>query len=116
MPLRSVSRRGFLTSAAAGTVASRTLTGQTLPSTPPNIIVIVADDLGYGDLHCYGSRIPTPNLDAMAQQGIQLNHFYAASAVCSPSRAALLTGRYAPRTGVTDVLQPGGKTGLSGSE
>ncbi len=52
----------------------------------------------------------------MAQQGIQLNQFYAASPVCSPSRAALLTGRYAPRTGVSDVLQPGGHTGLSGSE
>jgi arylsulfatase A len=116
MPIRSVSRRGFLTSAAAGSLASRTLQGQTLPSAPPNIIVLVADDLGFGDLHCYGSKVPTPNLDAMAQQGIQLTQYYAASPVCSPSRAALLTGRYAPRTGVPDVLQINSRTGLLASE
>lgn len=116
MRFGSVSRRGFLTSAAAGTVAARTLTGQSLPSRSPNVIVIVADDLGYGDLHCYGSKVPTPNLDAMAQDGIQLNQYYSASPVCSPSRAALLTGRYAPRTGVPDVLQPNSRTGLLGSE
>lgn len=116
MQTRSLSRRGFLASAAAVSVVTRDLTGQCLPSKPPNIIVIVADDLGYGDLRCYGSKVPTPNLDAMARDGIQLNHCYSASPVCSPSRAALLTGRYAPRTGVTDVLQPNSKTGLSGTE
>src|SRR5207237_3705328 len=97
-------------------IAPRSLTGQSLPSQPPNVIVIVADDLGYGDLHSYGSKVPTPNLDAMAQDGIQLNQYYSASPVCSPSRAALLTGRYAPRSGVPDVRQSNSKTGLSGSE
>src|SRR5262249_7925538 len=82
----------------------------------PNIIFIYADDLGYGDLGCYGSDIPTPNLDTMAAQGVRFTHFYSASPVCSPSRAALLTGRYAVRTGVPDVLMPNSPTGLPDSE
>jgi arylsulfatase A len=116
MPIGGVSRRGFFVSAAVGSVAAKALKGQALPSQRPNIIVIVADDLGFGDLHSYASKVPTPNLDAMAQDGIQLNQYYSASPVCSPSRAALLTGRYAPRSGVPDVLQSNSKTGLSGSE
>jgi arylsulfatase A-like enzyme len=61
----------------------------------PNILFLLADDLGYGDLSCFGSaEIETPNLDALAAGGIQLRNFYAASAVCTPSRAALLSGRY----------------------
>jgi arylsulfatase A-like enzyme len=83
---------------------------------PPNVILIFADDLGYGDLGCYGSRIPTPNLDRMAQEGMRFTHFYSASPVCSPSRAALLTGRYPIRTGVTRVLMPSDTFGLNPSE
>lgn len=61
----------------------------------PNILFILADDLGYGDLSCFGSSdIETPNLDALAAGGIQLRNFYASSGVCTPSRAAILTGRY----------------------
>lgn len=82
----------------------------------PNLIVILADDLGYGDLGCYGSEIPTPNLDRMAKEGARLTQFYSASPVCSPSRAALLTGRYPVRTGVTRVLLPTDSIGLSSSE
>ena len=67
---------------------------------PPNVILILCDDLGFGDLHSYGSSIPTPNLDAMAQEGVRFRQFYSASNVCSPSRAALLTGRYPTRVGV----------------
>lgn len=60
---------------------------------PPNIILIVADDLGYGDLGCYGqSRIKTPNLDSLATEGIRFTQFYAGSTVCAPSRCALMTG------------------------
>ncbi|MEM9326809.1 MAG: sulfatase-like hydrolase/transferase [Bacteroidota bacterium] len=61
----------------------------------PNIIFLLADDLGYGDLSCFGSAgIATPNIDALAASGMRFNHFYAGSAVCSPSRASLLTGKF----------------------
>jgi len=70
----------------------------------PNIIIIFADDLGYGDLACFGHpTIATPHLDRMAQEGQKWTDFYAAAPICTPSRAALLTGRVPPRTGV----QPG---------
>ena len=58
---------------------------------PPNIVLIFVDDMGYGDLSCFGSQaIHTPNLDAMAEDGVRLNNFYASSPVCSPSRFAPL--------------------------
>lgn len=67
----------------------------------PNIIVILADDLGYGDLSCYGHpTIRTPNLDRMAAEGMRFTDFYSAAEVCTPSRASLLTGRYAVRSGM----------------
>jgi len=79
----------------------------------PNIVVIYADDLGYGDLGCYGSdAIQTPHLDHLAAQGVRFTNWYSCSPVCSPSRAALLTGRYPARTGVTSIL--GGKRGMTG--
>jgi arylsulfatase len=82
----------------------------------PNIVLICADDLGYGDLGCYGSRIPTPNIDKMAAEGVRLSQCYSASPVCSPSRASLLTGRYPTRVGVPGVLFPSDHTGLPESE
>jgi arylsulfatase A-like enzyme len=70
----------------------------TRPSGPPNIIVILADDLGYGSLGCYGNReIRTPNLDQLAATGVRLTDFHSNGSVCSPARAALLTGRYPQR-------------------
>ncbi|MBA4300116.1 MAG: arylsulfatase [Cyclobacterium sp.] len=69
---------------------------------PPNILILLADDLGYGDLSCYGSQsIETPNLDALASQGMRFTRFYAGSAVCSPSRACLLTGNFPLRVNAT---------------
>jgi len=68
---------------------------------PPNIVVLFADDLGYGDLGCYGHpTIRTPHLDRMAAEGMRFTEFYSAAEVCTPSRAALLTGRYPVRSGM----------------
>lgn len=84
---------------------------------PPNIVVLFADDLGWGDLSSYGHPIiRTPNLDRMADEGIRLTSFYVAAPSCSPSRAALLTGRYPMRVGIPAVLMPNQENGLSASE
>jgi arylsulfatase A len=67
----------------------------------PNIVILFADDLGFGDLAIYGHPTSTsPNLDKMAKEGLTFTQFYSASPVCSPSRAALLTGRYQSRSGI----------------
>ncbi len=71
----------------------------------PNIVIILADDLGYGDLSCYGHpSIRTPNLDRMAVEGMRFTDFYVAAPVCTPSRAALLTGRLPVRSGMTGTF------------
>jgi arylsulfatase A len=84
---------------------------------PPNIVIIFADDMGYGDLGVYGHpTIRTPNLDQMAAEGMRFTQFYSAASVCTPSRAALLTGRLPVRNGmasdVTRVLFPDSVNGL----
>ena len=77
------------------------------PTDKPNIIVLLCDDLGYGDLSCYGHPIiETPNLDRLADQGIRLTSCYSAAPVCSPSRVGLLTGRSPNRAGVYDWIPP----------
>jgi len=71
----------------------------------PNIILIVADDMGYGDCSCFGSKtIHTPNIDSIAKNGVRLSDFHSNGAVCSPTRAALLTGRYQQRSGIEGVI------------
>lgn len=71
----------------------------------PNIVLIMADDMGYGDLSCYGSdTINTPNIDAIAAKGVRFTDYHSNGVVCSPTRAALLTGRYPQRTGVEGVI------------
>ncbi len=81
-------------------------------SKPPNIVLILFDDLGFGDIGAYGaSAIRTPQLDALAAGGVRLTDYYAPAPVCSPSRAGLLTGRYPVRTRMTQVpMTPGGTT------
>ena len=71
----------------------------------PNLIILLADDLGWQDIGCYGGPVKTPALDALAAQGVRFTDFHAGASVCSPSRATLLTGRHHMRTGVYDVLQ-----------
>jgi len=87
------------------------------PETPPNVIIIFTDDQGYQDVGCYGSPdIQTPYLDKMAKEGLRLTDFYAAQAVCSASRAAMLTGCYPNRLGIHGALMPNSTKGLNLSE
>jgi uncharacterized sulfatase len=75
------------------------------PARRPSFVVIVADDLGYGDLESHGGRaIRTPHLDALAREGVRFTEFYASASICSPSRAGLLTGRYPVRTGISYII------------
>jgi arylsulfatase A-like enzyme len=84
---------------------------------PQNFVLIYADDLGYGDLGCYGHpSIRTPNLDRMAAEGVKFTQWYAAAPLCTPSRAALQTGRYAVRSGLTRVLFPDSTGGIPAQE
>ena len=91
VPIRAVA-------AALATLAAAPAPGQ--EATPPNVLVILADDLGIGDLGCFHpeSRIPTPRLDALAAEGMRFTDAHSPSAVCTPTRYALLTGRYAWRS------------------
>jgi arylsulfatase A len=83
----------------------------------PNLILILCDDLGYGDLGCYGNQtIKTPNLDRLAKEGIRFTDFYCAGAQCTPSRAGLLTGRYPVRFGLTFTLMTNAGVGIPASE
>lgn len=91
---------------------------QLQPSSHPSFVIVYCDDLGYGDLGCFGSPyIKTPHIDALAASGVRFTNWYSNAPVCSPSRASLLTGRYPQRTGVTQIL-PGnrGAFGLAPSE
>src|SRR5688500_1580688 len=81
------------------------------PAAPPNIVFILADDLGYGELGAYGQkRIRTPRLDRMASEGMRFTQFYAGSTVCAPSRGAFLTGRHTGHAYVRDNYGLGGHT------
>jgi len=89
----------FILLAAATTIAA---------ATPPNIVLILADDLGYADLGAYGNKVNrTPNLDRMAREGLRFTDFHTNGANCSPTRAALLTGRYQQRCGIEGALGEG---------
>ena len=89
----------------------------TKPDQPPNVVIILTDDQGYGDVGCYGAKgFETPNLDRMAREGVRLTDFYVAQAVCSASRTALLTGCYPNRLGILGALGPASKNGISAKE
>ncbi len=78
------------------------------PNEPPNIVLIMADDMGYGDASCYGNTAyQTPAIDALAKQGMRFDDFHSSGTVCSPTRAGLLTGRYQQRAGVPGVIFAG---------
>ena len=84
---------------------------------PPNVVIIFADDLGYADVGSFGAKgWKTPNLDRMAAEGVRFTDFYAAQAVCSASRAALLTGCYSNRVGITGALDHRARHGISANE
>lgn len=86
-------------------------------ATPPNIVLIFADDMGYGDAGCYGAKdIATPHLDRLAAEGVKFTRFYVAQPVCSASRASLLTGCYANRVSIHGALGPRSNVGLHPEE
>ncbi|MCC7305219.1 MAG: sulfatase-like hydrolase/transferase, partial [Alphaproteobacteria bacterium] len=107
-----LSRRAFLRSAATTAAAIGLAPRLAAAAIRPNIVLIMADDLGYGDVGCNGSNIPTPNTDALAKEGVNFTQFNA-TPLGSPSRAALMTGRYPVRVGVPGVLFPDSPDGLS---
>jgi arylsulfatase A-like enzyme len=87
------------------------------PPRAPNVVLIFCDDLGYADVGCYGAKgYATPNIDRLAAEGCRFTDFYVAQAVCSASRAALLTGRYSNRVGILGALGPGAKNGIRAEE
>ena len=120
MSTTDYTRRSFLKALGAG-MASLAVPGCMMANqetaSKPNFVIIFTDDQGYQDVGCFGSpSINTPNLDRMAAEGMRFTDFYAAASVCSPSRAALLTGCYPPRVGITKVLFPRDNIGLNPQE
>src|SRR5579883_2082900 len=84
---------------------------------PPNIVFILTDDQGYGDVGCFGAKkIKTPNLDKLAKGGMRFTSFYVTEAVCSASRASILTGSYAVRVGLQGALNHTSRIGISDRE
>ncbi|MHC4116570.1 MAG: sulfatase family protein [Planctomycetota bacterium] len=121
MSTSDYTRRGFLRALGVG-VASLAVPGIAKANrrsrrAKPNFVIIFADDQGYQDVGCFGSpNIKTPNLDGMAAEGMKFTDFYSACSVCSPSRAALMTGCYPPRVGITQVLFRRHNVGLNPQE
>ncbi|MBN1492483.1 MAG: sulfatase [Phycisphaerae bacterium] len=110
-----------LTAIAIGCLLVMALPAIAAADRPPNFVILFADDLGYGDLGCYGHpTIRTPQLDCMAAEGMRFTQFYVAAAVCTPSRAALMTGRLPTRSGMYGdkprVLYPDSIDGMSPDE
>ncbi len=116
---QSLPRREFLmgSAARAGPALSAGGAGAGQNAAPPNIVLIFTDDQGYGDLGCYGAgSIKTPQIDSLARDGVRFTDFYVPQAVCTASRAGLLTGCYPNRIGLLGALGPGSKVGISEKE
>jgi arylsulfatase A-like enzyme len=107
--MSDVNRREFLRAGAAAIASTMSAQG----AKRPNIILIMADDLGYSDIGCYGSEINTPNLDSLAREGLRLTHFYN-TARCCPTRAALLTGLYQHQAGIGHMVENRGDPSYQG--
>ncbi len=94
---------GVAAAAALGPMGARVARAE--PERPPNLVIILTDDLGYGDVGCYGAEdLATPRLDTMAEEGMRFTDYYCGAPVCTPARAAMLTGCYARRIGLNMVL------------
>lgn len=112
MAVQRVNRRSFLKWATAGSLALRGVPGRASDAPPrsvaagrPNIVFILADDIGYGDFGCYGAtKVKTPNVDRLAGQGLRFTDAHSPSAVCTPTRYAFITGEYAWRKKGTGIL------------
>jgi arylsulfatase A-like enzyme len=100
-----MNRRDFLKRTTLGVGALSIGINCTKKSSRPNIILIMVDDMGYSDLGCYGSEIPTPNVNSLAENGLRLTQFYNA-ARCCPTRASLMTGLYPHQAGIGDMVGP----------
>ena len=117
-----IDRRKFIalmSSGVAASAASMPAAAEVQPALQsgmgrrPNVIFLICDDLGYGDLGSYGSQLPTPNLDRVAAHGLRFTHFNAGHPICSASRAAVLTGRYGTRSKTTGAFGPTSPAGTS---
>jgi len=115
-------RRAFLGSIGAGALAMscRTISrtgGRKEPPRPPNVVLIFMDDMGYADIGCYGAQgYETPHIDRLAGEGLKFTDFYVSQAVCSASRASLMTGCYSERVGIQGALMPWATIGLGPGE
>jgi arylsulfatase A-like enzyme len=116
----NIGRREFIRhiGAAGALLAFSRQVADAIPARKPNFIVILCDDLGFGDIGIFGGKlIPTPNIDQLAREGTRLTNFYSSANLCTPSRAGLLTGRYAIRMGLAyEVIVPSDTHGLPLSE
>jgi arylsulfatase A-like enzyme len=106
-------RNAVISLSLFASVFSNHLTAATTSGSKPNIIVILVDDMGFSDVGCYGSEIPTPNIDKLASEGLRFTQFYNTGRCC-PTRASLLTGLYPHQAGVGHMMEDGGQPGYQG--